>query len=75
MPGSKSIVTNTSPLIALAAGLGSLDILTELYERVVVPHEVPRVIKLHETCYEYIRYIVETQISQRRRFSPRLRMD
>lgn len=37
---AKSIVTNTTPLIALTAATGSLDVLRELYARVVVPHEV-----------------------------------
>jgi predicted nucleic acid-binding protein len=36
----KTIVTNTTPLIALAVGLGGLDILRVLYDRVVVPWEV-----------------------------------
>jgi predicted nucleic acid-binding protein len=41
MPDLKqTIVTNTTPLIALAAGLGSLDILRALYNRVMVPWEV-----------------------------------
>lgn len=35
-----SIVTNTTPLLALSAATGSLDILRSLYERVVVPCEV-----------------------------------
>jgi predicted nucleic acid-binding protein len=37
MPNSPVIVINTSPLIALIAALGSLDILDSLYEKVVVP--------------------------------------
>jgi predicted nucleic acid-binding protein len=36
----RAIVTNTTPLIALAVGTGSLDILRALYSRVVVPREV-----------------------------------
>lgn len=41
MPDSpRSIVTNTTPLIALAVGTGSLDILRALYDRVIVPLEV-----------------------------------
>ena len=41
MPDSaRIIVTNTTPLIALAVGVGSLDILNVLYDRVVVPREV-----------------------------------
>ena len=35
-----TIVTNTSPLIALVAATGNLDILSKLYERVIVPREV-----------------------------------
>jgi len=37
---SKTIVTNTTPLIALTAATGSLDVLRELYAHVVVPYEV-----------------------------------
>lgn len=41
MPDNRRvIVTNTTPLIALAVGLGNLDILRSLYSRVVVPLEV-----------------------------------
>ena len=41
MPDSRrAIVSNTTPLIALAVGTGSLDILRTLYARVVVPFEV-----------------------------------
>jgi predicted nucleic acid-binding protein len=40
MPESRQIVTNTGPLLALVAGLGELEILNSLYERVVVPYEV-----------------------------------
>jgi len=41
MPDSnRAIVTNTTPLIGLAVGTGSLDILRALYVRVVVPLEV-----------------------------------
>ena len=36
----KTIVTNTTPLIALTAATGNLDVLRELYSRVVVPYEV-----------------------------------
>lgn len=36
----QSIVTNTTPLIAISAALGSLDVLRFLYDRVVVPLEV-----------------------------------
>lgn len=34
------LVTNTTPLIALTAATGSLDVLRHLYDRVVVPQEV-----------------------------------
>lgn len=37
---ARTIVTNTTPLIALAVGVGSLEILKVLYDRVVVPMEV-----------------------------------
>jgi predicted nucleic acid-binding protein len=33
-------VINTSPLLALIAGLNSLDILHEMYDEVIVPNEV-----------------------------------
>lgn len=38
--GERVIVTNTTPLIALAVATGGLDILRVLYDRVVVPQEV-----------------------------------
>ncbi len=34
------LVTNTTPLIALTAATGGLDVLPTLYDRVVVPFEV-----------------------------------
>ena len=40
MPEAEEIVINTGPLLALLAGLGSLNILNSLYRRVVVPYEV-----------------------------------
>ena len=41
MPDARqAIVTNTTPLIALAAGTGGLEILRVLYDRVIVPFEV-----------------------------------
>jgi len=40
MPESGVIVINTSPILALIAGLGSLRILNTLYQQVVVPYEV-----------------------------------
>lgn len=38
--GGRIIVTNTTPLIALAVATDSLDILRALYDRVIVPLEV-----------------------------------
>lgn len=40
MSHQRTLVTNTTPLIALAAATGSLDILRHLYDRVIVPLEV-----------------------------------
>lgn len=40
------LVTNTTPLIALAAATGSLDILQFLYSRVVVPLEVAQEVRV-----------------------------
>ncbi|MGX9726138.1 MAG: DUF3368 domain-containing protein [Candidatus Electronema sp. VV] len=40
MPDAKGIVINTSPLLALIAGLGSLNLLKVLYKQVIVPYEV-----------------------------------
>lgn len=40
MPDQKRIVTNTTPLVALAIATGSLDVLRFLYQEVVVPLEV-----------------------------------
>lgn len=37
---AKAVVTNTTPLIALTAAMGNLDVLRSLYSRVVVPYEV-----------------------------------
>lgn len=43
MPDSeKSVVVNTTPLIALTAATGSLDVLHFLFTRVVVPYEVAK---------------------------------
>lgn len=36
----RTLVTNTTPLIALTAATGGLDILRHLYDRVIVPLEV-----------------------------------
>lgn len=33
------VVVNTSPLLELMAGCGSLELLRELYDEVLVPHE------------------------------------
>ena len=43
---SKMIVINTTPLIALTAATGNLDVLKTLYSRVVVPYEVAEEIKV-----------------------------
>lgn len=40
MPRCKELVCNTGPIIALVAGTGSLKILRDLYERVIIPYEV-----------------------------------
>lgn len=40
MPRTKQIVINTSPLLALIAGLGDLTILSNLYQNVYVTYEV-----------------------------------
>lgn len=37
---SKDVVINTTPLIALTAATGTLDLLRTLFARVIVPHEV-----------------------------------
>ncbi len=39
------LVTNTTPLISLAAATGSLDVLRFLYRRVVVPYEVAQEVR------------------------------
>jgi len=41
----KVIVTDTTPLIALVAATGSLDVLRSLYTRVIVPYEVAEEIR------------------------------
>jgi len=41
----KVIVSNTTPLIALTAATGSLDVLHALYSRVIVPYEVAQEIR------------------------------
>jgi len=43
---TKTIVINTTPLIALTAATGSLDVLRNLYVRVVVPYEVAEEIRV-----------------------------
>lgn len=40
MPSPERIVINTSPLLALIAGLGDLSLLETLYPEVLVPYEV-----------------------------------
>lgn len=42
---SRVIVTNTTPLIALTAATGNLDVLRSLYARVIVPYEVAEEIR------------------------------
>lgn len=37
---NRTLVTNTTPLIALCAATGALDVLRFLYDRVIVPQEV-----------------------------------
>ena len=49
---AKTIVTNTTPLIALTAATGNLDILQHLYAQVVVPYEVASEIRSGgQTCF------------------------
>jgi predicted nucleic acid-binding protein len=45
MPNSKELVINTTPMLALIAAVGSLDMLPLLYRRVWVPWEVCREIQ------------------------------
>ncbi|MDD5472015.1 MAG: hypothetical protein PHP05_08890 [Sideroxydans sp.] len=40
------LVTNTTPLLALTAATGSLDVLRFLYRRVVVPYEVAQEVRV-----------------------------
>ena len=40
MPEAKELVINTTPILALIAAVGSLDMLPLLYSRVWVPWEV-----------------------------------
>jgi len=42
---AKVVVTNTTPLIALTAATGSLEVLRVLYARIIVPHEVAEEIR------------------------------
>jgi predicted nucleic acid-binding protein len=42
---AKDVVTNTTPLIALTAATGSLDVLRAVYSRVIVPYEVAEEIR------------------------------
>lgn len=42
---TKVIVTNTTPLIALTAATGSLEIFRVLYARIIVPYEVAEEIR------------------------------
>lgn len=49
---AKTIVTNTTPLIALTAATGGLEILRYLYARVIVPYEVASEIRCGgQTCF------------------------
>jgi len=49
---AKTIVANTTPLIALTAATGSLEILRHLYSRVVAPYEVATEIRSGgQTCF------------------------
>ncbi len=43
---AKVVVTNTTPLIALTAATGSLEVLRVLYQRVIVPYEVAEEIRV-----------------------------
>jgi predicted nucleic acid-binding protein len=43
---SRVVVTNTTPLIALTAATGNLDVLRSLYARVIVPYEVAEEIRV-----------------------------
>lgn len=42
---SREIVINTGPIIALVAGLGSLDLLQRIFSRIIVPFEVSQEIE------------------------------
>lgn len=42
---AKVVITNTTPLIALTAATGSLDVLRAVYSRVIVPYEVAEEIR------------------------------
>ncbi len=42
MPDPKVIVINTGPLLAIIAALGSLSILRDLYQQVLIPYEVKK---------------------------------
>ena len=45
-PRERSLVTNTTPLIALTAATGGLEVLRYLYTRVVVPLEVAQEVRV-----------------------------
>ena len=45
MPELKAVVINTTPLIALTAATGSLDVIRSLFSRVIVPYEVAKEIR------------------------------
>ena len=40
MPEKKQIVINTGPILALIAGVGTLDVFKELYSKIIIPIEV-----------------------------------
>jgi predicted nucleic acid-binding protein len=42
---AKVVVTNTTPLIALTAAMGNVEVLRVLYDRVIVPYEVAQEIR------------------------------
>ena len=57
------IVINTGPLIALAAGLGRLDVLATLYSQVIVPFEVGReMLASNATRFAADEYVAATRI-------------
>jgi len=45
MPEQKNIVINTGPILSLVSALGDLNVLNELYDKVIIPFEVCNEIK------------------------------